>query len=79
VTVDRRARLRESPFAFRATRAGIVFITWQAKTVTTLRGAAADTFLRKIAVLDDQDAQLLMAKATGHFKHGNESSEKLRD
>jgi hypothetical protein len=70
--IDRRDRLADDPFAYHATKDGTVFISWHGKTVTTLRGKAAERFLTSIRDLDDRDAQLLMAKATGHFKHGNE-------
>jgi hypothetical protein len=70
--VDQRGRLAAEPFAYRATRDGVVFISWHGKTVTTLKGKPAATFLGTIANLDTGDAQLLMAKATGHFKHGTE-------
>jgi hypothetical protein len=70
--IDRRGRLAEEPFEFRATKSGVVFIAWHGKTVKTLKGKAAETFLAKIADLDAGDAQLLMAKATGHFRHGTE-------
>ena len=74
--IDQRGKLAEEPFSFRQTKAGDVFISWNGKTVTTLKGKAATTFLTKIANLDYENAQLLMAKATGHFKHGNERSAK---
>ena len=70
--IDQRGRLAEEPFAFRVSKEGTVFISWHGKTVTTLKGKRADAFLTKIAGLDSQDAQLVMAKATGHFKHGTE-------
>lgn len=69
---DRRNRLEDEPFAYRATKDGAVFISWRGKTVTTLRGKSAERFLASVRDLDEQGAQLLMAKATGHFKHGNE-------
>lgn len=72
IEIDRRNRLADEPFAYRATKNGTVFISWHGKTVTTLRGKPADRFLASVQNLDDQGAQLLMAKATGHFKHGNE-------
>ena len=69
---DRRGRLAAEPFAYRATKGGVVFISWHGKTVTTLKGKAAETFLAKVSGLSEEAAQLLMAKATGHFKHGTE-------
>jgi hypothetical protein len=74
--IDHRAKLTEEPFSFRRTKAGDIFISWNGKTVTTLKGKTAATFLAKIDGVNNQDAQLLMAKATGHFKHGTERSSK---
>ena len=70
--IDKRGRLDDEPFDFRATKSGVVFISWHGKTVTTLKGKHAETFLARIVGLDASAAQLLMAKATGHFKHGTE-------
>ena len=70
--IDQRGKLNEERFAFRATKDGVVFISWLGTVVTTLRGKQAATFLVKIAGADEQAAQLAMARATGHFKHGNE-------
>jgi hypothetical protein len=70
--VGQRAKLAEEPVAYRATKGGVVFISWNGKTVTTLKGKPSETFLTRIADANAGDAQLLMAKATGHFKHGTE-------
>jgi hypothetical protein len=70
--IDKRDRLAEEVFSYRATKEGAVFIAWQGRVVTTLRGKPAERFLARIGGLDGRDAQLVMAKATGHFKHGNE-------
>jgi hypothetical protein len=40
--------------------------------VTFLRGKAAQKFLVRVDGVDERSAQLVMAKVTGHFKHGNE-------
>ena len=72
---DARARLEELPFAWRSTKARDVMISWNGRTVTTLRGKAAERFLAKIAELDDTAAQHVMARATGNFKHGNEQNQ----
>ena len=37
-----------------------------------MSGRKADEFVSKISGADEKEAQLIMAKATGHFKHGNE-------
>lgn len=70
--VDKRNRLSEEVFTYRAVKNGTVFIAWNGKTVTTLAGKEAERFLVKVAGLEDRDAQLVMAKITGNFKHGNE-------
>ncbi len=41
------------------------------RVVTTLRGAAAQKFLERVHA-PGADAQQVMARATGHYKHGNE-------
>lgn len=70
--IDKRGLLDDQPFDYRALKDGKVFIYWHDQHVTTLAGKAAQKFLCKIADLDGKAAQLLMAKATGNFKHGNE-------
>lgn len=70
--VDRRGKLTESPFAYRATKDGKAIIYWQGRQVTVLGEKESKKFLSKVTAADEQAAQLLMAKATGNFKHGNE-------
>jgi len=71
-TIDKRGKLDEEAFTYRQTKDGKVFINWHGKQVTTLSGAKASDFITKIEGAEDKQAQLIMAKATGHFKHGNE-------
>ncbi|MEP4485125.1 hypothetical protein [Marinobacter alexandrii] len=68
--------LDEERFTFQETKDGLVQIAFHGKTVTRLSGKLAHRFLNKIATCDPRERQLLMAKATGHFKHGNERSAK---
>jgi hypothetical protein len=70
--IDKRGKLEENPFSFRVTKDGKVFIQWSGKQVMALKGSAAEKFLAAITGADDRQAQLIMAKITGHFKHGNE-------
>ena len=69
--IDRRGVLDEEVFSYHATR-DKVLISWYGKQVTVLRGEQARKFLAKIEGLEGKAAQLVMAKATGNFKHGNE-------
>ena len=59
-------------FTYRITKDRKVFISWRGKHVTTLSGRKAEGFISDISDAEGSDAQLIMAKATGHFKHGNE-------
>lgn len=69
---DKRGKLQEEPFTFRGTKDGKVFIYWHGKQILFLKEKAAGKFLANIANADSQQSQLLMARVTGHFKHGNE-------
>jgi len=57
-------------FAYRTDDHGTVTITHHGRPAGTLRGEAAARFLAAAARGDDP--QLLMARATGNYKHGNE-------
>jgi hypothetical protein len=70
--IDKRSRLQKEPFTFRTTKDGKVFIHWHGKQIMILKGTSADKFMASITQADAQQAQLLMAKITGNFKHGNE-------
>lgn len=59
-------------FSYRATKDGIVFVSWHGRHVTTLKGQEAQRFLARVADATEAQAQLLMAKVTGNFKRGNE-------
>ncbi len=60
-------------FTARVTNDERVLVSWQGRVVTTVAGAPG----RRLAdALDrtqnDEARQLLLARATGNFKHGNE-------
>jgi hypothetical protein len=59
-------------FAWTTTKDGRVRISWRGKVVTTLAGGAAARFLKQVEGADEEAEQLLMARATGNFKRGNE-------
>jgi hypothetical protein len=50
-------------------KSGEVVISRDGNVVTTLRGPAAEKFLRDIEHLDPQQ---VMARATGNYRRGNE-------
>lgn len=70
--IDKRSKLGEEPFDYEITKGGIVLLYWGGKHVKTLSGKAAEKFIKEIDELDGQAAQLVLAKATGNFKRGNE-------
>ena len=59
-------------FSFQSSKDGKVFISWHGKPVTTLAGSGAQRFLARTDGATPEQQQLEMARATGHFKHGNE-------
>ena len=67
---DARGRLESDPFDYRVTKSGTVFIMRGGRTVMELGGARAAGLLRAIDATDSVEAeQLVLAKATGHYKH----------
>ena len=70
--VDKRNILGEEVFTYRVTKDNKVFISYEGKQVTTLSGKKAEDFIGKIQNAEGKRAQLIMAKATGNFKRGNE-------
>ena len=74
--IDRRGKLLEEPFTFRETKDGKVLLYWHRKQVMILKGSDAQKFLAGIVSADPAQAQLLMARVTGNFKHGNERVKK---
>ena len=64
------------PFSYLSTKNGLVQISYNGRTVTTLSGREGIRFLSKVESGDRKTAQLAMAKATGNFKHGTERDPK---
>ena len=54
------------------TKDGRVRISRDHRPVTTLAGAAAARFAKRVKDADPAAAQQLMARATGNYKRGNE-------
>lgn len=61
-------------FSYRTTKRGEVHVSWRGRTVTTLRGAKASSFLARAeaATADEEARQELVRRATGNFKRGYE-------
>ena len=70
---DRRGvLLNEQPFSFRQRADGSVAIFWKGRRVQVLTGKLAENFLAVSSDCTGQELQLLLAKASGNFKRGNE-------
>lgn len=76
--IDKRGRLQEECFSYRVSKDNKVFIFWHEKQVMILKGKDSEKFLAKIEKADTIESQLIMAKVTGNFKHGNEKANKRR-
>ncbi|MER5221228.1 hypothetical protein [Streptomyces flaveus] len=60
---------RPQGFSYEHQGNGSVTITHNGRPATTLRGPRADEFLTEV---ESGDPQLVMARWTGNYKHGNE-------
>jgi hypothetical protein len=70
---DVRGRLVDDPFSYRVTKSGEVMISRGGRPVSTVGGAAGAKLLKALdATMTDAEEQLVLAKATGNYKRGNE-------
>lgn len=65
-------------FTYLAVKSGAVFIRRHGQTASELRGAEAEAFLKKIGPASFSQAQQIMARVTGNYKRGNESTARDR-
>ena len=72
--IDKRNRLDEEPFAYQITKNSTVLISYEGKKIMIVKGKDAERLSAKLAAAegDKKQVQLVLAKATGNFKHGNE-------
>ncbi len=76
--IDKRNRLSEEPFTYELRKNGTVAIFFNGKQIKIVRNTEAERLLAKInhAKNDVTEVQLVLAKVTGNFKHGNEKISK---
>lgn len=73
VNVDKRNKLEQEFFSYKVSKDNKVFIYWYEKRVKILVGKESEKFLKRIeSASSSKEIQLIMAKATGNFKRGNE-------
>ncbi len=70
--IDQRNKLDEDPFAYQVFKDGRVQISWNRRPVMILKGDKAADLCKKLEQAEGKDVQLILAKVTGNFKHGNE-------
>ncbi|MEU5847869.1 hypothetical protein [Saccharopolyspora shandongensis] len=63
--------LEDDPFAYAVTKSGSVRVSRGGRVVVTVSGARAQRLIASLGVSEESD-QLLLAKATGNYKRGNE-------
>ena len=59
-------------FTYRIRKSGEVEIFHRGRLASTLRGTDAEDFKQEAPDESSADAQQLMARVTGNYKHGNE-------
>lgn len=64
--------LADEPFDYQITKDNRVLFYYDNQHVKTIAGAQARKFITQAEGLDEPALQLLMARATGNFKRGNE-------
>ena len=70
--------LSEQPFSYQESKDGRLHIYCRGKLASTVKGREATRLLSRLQSADASQAQLVMAKATGQFKFGNERVGKNR-
>lgn len=71
--------LEDSPFSYRKYKNGGVSVFFKDREVTVLNGKSAEKFISRVENADEMESQMIMAKITGNFKHGNERVGKLKE
>ncbi len=70
--IDKRGKLDENPFDYFISKDKKLHISFKGKNIMILKDAKAEAAISKIQQASDFDVQLILAKLTGNFKHGNE-------
>lgn len=70
--IDKRDRLKENPFSYKITKMGKTMIYYGNRMIKMLNEKETNKFVKNIAGKDEFGIQLVLAKVTGNFKHGNE-------
>ena len=76
--IDKRNKLSEEPFAYQIMKNGTVAINYRGKRIKIVKDKEAERLIARIKAVENNiiEVQLLLAKITGNFKHGNEKLSK---
>jgi hypothetical protein len=66
----------EKPFSYKLIKDNKAQVMYKGKIVCTITGKDYNKLLRVIALDNQYELQLFLAKLTGQFKHGNEKDPK---
>ncbi|OJV64882.1 MAG: hypothetical protein BGO41_14940 [Clostridiales bacterium 38-18] len=70
--IDKRNKLSETPFSYRVTKDHKLHISYNNKMIMIIKEKRAEDLIKKLMSSNAFEQQLILAKATGNFKHGNE-------
>ncbi len=70
--IDKRGKLEEQPFEYFISKDQKVHISYHHKSIMILKDIKAAEIIKKLSSASDYEVQLILAKVTGNFKHGNE-------
>lgn len=62
----------DDPFDWRVTKDGQVLVSRGGRVVTTVRGRSAERLAERLERAGEEEAQQLLARATGNYRRGNE-------
>jgi hypothetical protein len=68
------SRLDSEQFTYQVTKDGQVRVSFHRRQVVTVAGATGARLALQLEGADVRQTQLLLARATGNFKRGNEHS-----
>lgn len=76
--IDRREKLKENPFSYTVTKAQKAMLYYEGRQIMMLSEKDTKKFISKINGKSGVEEQLVLAKVTGNFKHGNEKLAKRK-
>ncbi len=74
--INKRNQLIEHPFSYKITNSETIIIHRNNKQIAIIIGKESLKVQSKILNKSEQQIQLILAKITGNYKHGNEQNKK---